>query len=64
MKKDEAEKETTQTFNPIILEIFQNTCKIIITENLPTPDFTHCVNTIQNTLAYLKSHRKHDAKND
>lgn len=64
MKKEETEKASSQHFHPNILEMFHNTCKIIVTEDLPTPEFNLCVNTIHNTLTYLKASRKNDNKAD
>lgn len=45
-----------------IKEMFENACKLIITENLDEPEFNLCKNTIHTTLTYLAGKREKKEK--
>ena len=50
-----------QHMHQVIMETFLNSCEMLVKENLKDHEFQFCMDTIHNTIQYVKSKRK---KND
>lgn len=55
---DQTDKNQLQHMHKTIMEMFLNSCEIIIKEDLDDHEFKFCTDTIHNTLSYISMKRR------
>jgi|SRR6185436_8449133 len=57
-KKDGLPEHQLQHMHKCIMDMFLGACDTLVKEDLDDPSFQFCLDTIQNTLIYVKSKRR------
>lgn len=60
MENNKLPEAQLQHMHDIIMEMFLNSCNVLIKEDLDDHSFHFCISTIQNTLSYIDRKRKED----